>query len=61
MKIRLYYPDNEVTNSFMPVLWMFLPKPLTPPHYEADTPWHGWPGGAIVVATRLNPLEMRRC
>jgi radical SAM superfamily enzyme YgiQ (UPF0313 family) len=29
----LYNPDNEVTNNFMPHLWMFLLKSLTPaPH-----------------------------
>src|SRR5579871_1281406 len=33
MNILLYNPDNEVTNNFMPHLWMFLLKSLTPaPH-----------------------------
>ena len=30
MNILLYNPDNEVTNNFMPHLWMFLLKSLTP-------------------------------
>ena len=34
MKILLYNPDNEVTNNFMPHLWMFLLKSLTPRHHE---------------------------
>ncbi|HEV2419251.1 MAG TPA: radical SAM protein, partial [Terriglobia bacterium] len=33
LNILLYNPDNEVTNNFMPHLWMFLLKALTPaPH-----------------------------
>ena len=34
MKVLLYNPDNEVTNNFMPHLWMFLLKSLTPPGHE---------------------------
>ncbi len=34
MKILLYSPDNEVTNNFMPHLWMFLLKSLTPEGHE---------------------------
>lgn len=34
MNILLYNPDNEVTNNFMPHLWMFLLKSLTPPSHE---------------------------
>ena len=34
MKILLYNPDNEVTNNFMPHLWMFLLRSLTPPGHE---------------------------
>jgi radical SAM superfamily enzyme YgiQ (UPF0313 family) len=30
VNILLYNPDNEVTNNFMPHLWMFLLKSLTP-------------------------------
>lgn len=30
INILLYNPDNEVTNNFMPHLWMFLLKSLTP-------------------------------
>ena len=34
MNILLYNPDNEVTNNFMPHLWMFLLKSLTPPRHQ---------------------------
>jgi hypothetical protein len=34
MNILLYNPDNEVTNNFMPHLWMFLLKTLTPPGHK---------------------------
>src|SRR3989454_1450330 len=34
MKILLYSPDNGVTRNFMPHLWMFLLKALTPPEHE---------------------------
>lgn len=34
MNILLYNPDNEVTNNFMPHLWMFLLKSITPPGHE---------------------------
>jgi radical SAM superfamily enzyme YgiQ (UPF0313 family) len=34
MNILLYNPDNEVTNNFMPHLWMFLLKSLTPERHE---------------------------
>jgi len=34
MKIILYNPDNGVTRNFMPHLWMFLLKSLTPPGHE---------------------------
>src|SRR6266404_4504421 len=34
MRILLYNPDNEVTNNFMPHLWMFLLKSLTPSHHH---------------------------
>jgi radical SAM superfamily enzyme YgiQ (UPF0313 family) len=34
MKILLYNPDNGVTRNFMPHLWMFLLKSLTPPPHE---------------------------
>ena len=30
MHILLYNPDNEITHNFMPHLWMFLLKSLTP-------------------------------
>ena len=34
MNILLYNPDNEITNNFMPHLWMFLLKSLTPPEHQ---------------------------
>src|SRR5205809_710420 len=34
MRILLYNPDNGVTRIFMPHLWMFLLKALTPPGHE---------------------------
>jgi len=34
MNILLCSPDNEVTNSFMPHLWMFLLKSITPEGHE---------------------------
>src|SRR6476646_1417619 len=34
MRILLYNPDNGVTRNFMPHLWMFLLKTLTPAEHE---------------------------
>jgi radical SAM superfamily enzyme YgiQ (UPF0313 family) len=34
LNILLYSPDNGVTRNFMPHLWMFLLKSLTPPEHE---------------------------
>jgi radical SAM superfamily enzyme YgiQ (UPF0313 family) len=34
MNILLYSPDNGVTRNFMPHLWMFLLKALTPPEHD---------------------------
>jgi radical SAM superfamily enzyme YgiQ (UPF0313 family) len=34
MRILLYNPDNGVTRNFMPHLWMFLLKALTPPGHD---------------------------
>jgi radical SAM superfamily enzyme YgiQ (UPF0313 family) len=34
MKILLYNPDNGISANFMPHLWMFLLKSLTPPGHE---------------------------
>ena len=45
MRILLYNPDNGVTRNFMPHLWMFLLKALTPPGHEVlrlmatPSPW----------------------
>src|SRR5207245_7592293 len=34
MRILLYNPDNGITRNFMPHLWMFLLKTLTPAEHE---------------------------
>ncbi|MBD0373499.1 MAG: hypothetical protein ICV60_21880, partial [Pyrinomonadaceae bacterium] len=34
MRILLYNPDNGVTRNFMPHLWMFLLKAITPSPHE---------------------------
>jgi radical SAM superfamily enzyme YgiQ (UPF0313 family) len=34
MKILLYNPDNGISANFMPHLWMFLLKSLTPPEHQ---------------------------
>lgn len=34
MRILLYNPDNGVTRNFMPHLWMFLLRALTPPEHQ---------------------------
>ena len=34
MKILLHCPDNGVTRNFMPHLWMFLLRSLTPWEHE---------------------------
>ena len=34
LNILLYSPDNGVTRNFMPHLWMFLLKSLTPPEHK---------------------------
>jgi len=34
MNILLYNPDNEITHNFMPHLWMFLLKSLTPAGHD---------------------------
>src|ERR687883_1163464 len=36
MRILLYNPVNGVTRNFMPHLWMFLLKSLTPPEHEVS-------------------------
>ncbi len=34
MRILLYNPDNGITRNFMPHLWMFVLKAVTPPGHE---------------------------
>src|SRR5262249_36431386 len=36
MRILLYNPDNGVTRNFMPHLWMFLLRALTPPGHQVS-------------------------
>ena len=48
MKILLYNPDNGVTRNFMPHLWMFLLKALTPPGHEV-----------ILVDGNAKPMDER--
>jgi hypothetical protein len=36
LRILLYSPDNGVTRNFMPHLWMFLLRTLTPPGHEVS-------------------------
>ena len=49
MKILLYNPDNGVTRNFMPHLWMFLLKSLTPPGHEV-----------ILVDGNAKPMDERQ-
>ena len=34
MNILLYNPDNQMTRNYMPHLWMFVLKALTPPQHQ---------------------------
>ena len=34
MNILLYNPDNQMTRNYMPHLWMFVLKALTPPQHK---------------------------
>ena len=49
MKILLYNPDNGVTRNFMPHLWMFLLKALTPPGHEV-----------LLIDGNAQPLDERQ-
>jgi len=49
MKILLYNPDNGVTRNFMPHLWMFLLKSLTPPGHDV-----------ILVDGNAKPMDERQ-
>ena len=37
MNILIYVPDNRVTDSFVPQLWPFILRRLTPPGARPDT------------------------
>src|ERR1051326_7085151 len=61
MKILLYNPDNEVTNNFMPHLWMFLLKSLTPPPHEVflvDGNAQRFNEAELVAYARQNHVEL---
>src|SRR5438128_7961080 len=61
MNILLYNPDNEVTNNFMPHLWMFLLKSLTPPRHQVflvDGNAQRMSEGELVAYVRKNRVEL---
>ncbi len=61
MNILLYNPDNEVTNNFMPHLWMFLLKSLAPPGHHVfllDGNAHRLSEGALVRYLRENHIGL---
>jgi len=61
MNILLYNPDNEVTNNFMPHLWMFLLKSLTPPGHQVfllDGNAHRMDEPELVQYVRRNHIEL---
>ena len=49
MRILLYNPDNGVTRNFMPHLWMFLLKALTPPGH-----------GVLLIDGNAQPFDERQ-
>jgi len=61
MNILLYNPDNEVTNNFMPHLWMFLLKSLTPPGHQVfllDGNAHRMDEPELVQYVQRNHIEL---
>ncbi len=61
MNILLYNPDNEVTNNFMPHLWMFLLKSLTPPGHQVfllDGNAHRMDEPELVQYVQRNHVEL---
>jgi len=61
MNILLYNPDNGVTNNFMPHLWMFLLKTLTPPGHRVfllDGNAHHMTERELVEYLRKNHIEL---
>ena len=61
MNILLYSPDNGVTRNFMPHLWMFLLKSLTPPEHKVfliDGNAQPMTEKAIAQFVRLNDIRL---
>jgi radical SAM superfamily enzyme YgiQ (UPF0313 family) len=61
MNILLYNPDNEVTHNFMPHLWMFLLKSLTPSGHRVfllDGNAHRMREPELVQYVRRNHIEL---
>src|SRR6266699_3503089 len=61
MNILLYNPDNEVTNNFMPHLWMFLLKSLTPSGHQVfllDGNAHRMSEPELVQYVQRNHIEL---
>jgi radical SAM superfamily enzyme YgiQ (UPF0313 family) len=61
MNILLYSPDNGVTRNFMPHLWMFLLKALTPPEHEVfliDGNAHPMTESEIAQFVRDNKIQL---
>src|SRR5881392_576745 len=61
MNILLYNPDNEVTNNFMPHLWMFLLQSLTPPRHQVflvDGNAQRMSEAELVAYVRKNRVEL---
>jgi radical SAM superfamily enzyme YgiQ (UPF0313 family) len=61
MNILLYNPDNGVTNNFMPHLWMFLLKSLTPPQHKVyllDGNAHHLSEPELVAYVREKQIEL---
>lgn len=61
MRILLYNPDNGVTRNFMPHLWMFLLKSITPPEHEVilvDGNTHSMNEAELVRYAREQSIDM---
>ena len=61
MNILLYNPDNGITHNYMPHLWMFLLKTLTPPGHNVflvDGNAQRFSEAALVSYIRENHVEL---
>jgi len=61
MNILLYNPDNGVTRNFMPHLWMFLLKSLTPPGHRVfliDANARPMSESALAAFVKDNDIEL---